>query len=108
MWFKWICFYPLAPAISDRVIAFLLQKLEANYEKTRIGSLAVIKHLVNSSGESNMLNSGVKRLFACLFFNFMLYWYTATLVWGVQVQHFEIIIQSCLTLVWWDTYFFLF
>lgn len=63
------CFSVLTPAISDRVIAFLLQKLEANYEKTRIGSLAVIKHLVNSSGsylenKEELIITGVQILFS--------------------------------------------
>ena len=48
-------YYPFvflpAPTFSDRVIAFLLQKLEASNEKTRIASLSIIKHLINSSGE---------------------------------------------------------
>ena len=46
----------LAPTFSDRVITFLLQKLEMNNEKTRIASLAIIKHLINSSGETSNLH----------------------------------------------------
>ncbi|XP_048576780.1 maestro heat-like repeat-containing protein family member 1 isoform X2 [Nematostella vectensis] len=44
------CFSVLARVFSDRVVAFLLAKLEPNTERTRIGSLAILKHLVNSSG----------------------------------------------------------
>ena len=45
----------IAPTFSDRVIGFLLQKLEVSNEKPRTASLAIIKHLVNSSGEFKML-----------------------------------------------------
>jgi len=62
------CFSVLTPTFSDRVIAFLLQKLEMNNEKTRIASLAIIKHLINSSGsylenKEELIISGVQILF---------------------------------------------
>lgn len=62
------CFSVLTPTFSDRVIAFLLQKLEMSNEKTRIASLAIIKHLVNSSGsylenKEELIISGVQILF---------------------------------------------
>ena len=44
----------LAPAFSDRVVAFLLQKLETNNDKARIASLSIIKHLINSSGKCSL------------------------------------------------------
>lgn len=62
------CFSVLTPAFSDRVIAFLLQKLEAGNEKVRIASLSAIKHLINSSGsflenKEEMIITGVQILF---------------------------------------------
>ncbi len=33
----------------DKILPFLLQKMEQNNEKLRIGSLTVIRHLINSS-----------------------------------------------------------
>lgn len=44
----------LAPVFSDRVVAFLLQKLETNNDKARIASLSIIKHLINSSGKRSL------------------------------------------------------
>ena len=49
-----IFFLFLAPAFSDRVVAFLLQKLETNNDKARIASLSIIKHLINSSGKRSL------------------------------------------------------
>ncbi|GCC19706.1 hypothetical protein chiPu_0021132 [Chiloscyllium punctatum] len=43
------CFTVLARAYTDRLIAFLLQRLEVHSERTRIGTLTVIKHLINSA-----------------------------------------------------------
>ncbi|XP_078061865.1 maestro heat-like repeat-containing protein family member 1 isoform X2 [Mustelus asterias] len=42
------CFTVLARAYTDRLIAFLLQKLEVHNERIRIGTLTVLKHLINS------------------------------------------------------------
>ena len=39
---------PLAKSHSNRVVAFLLQKLEVSQEKVRLATLNVIKHLINS------------------------------------------------------------
>ncbi|KAK2550462.1 Maestro heat-like repeat-containing protein family member 1 [Acropora cervicornis] len=62
------CFSVLTPAFSDRVVAFLLQKLETNNDKARIASLSIIKHLINSSGsflenKEEMIITGVQILF---------------------------------------------
>ncbi|XP_069771217.1 maestro heat-like repeat-containing protein family member 1 isoform X2 [Narcine bancroftii] len=43
------CFTVLAFPYTDRLIAFLLQKLEVHNERVRIGALSVVKHLVNSA-----------------------------------------------------------
>uniref|UniRef100_UPI00398F3C7F maestro heat-like repeat-containing protein family member 1 n=1 Tax=Pristiophorus japonicus TaxID=55135 RepID=UPI00398F3C7F len=43
------CFTVLARAYTDRLIAFLLQKLEVHNERVRIGTLTVLKHLINSA-----------------------------------------------------------
>ncbi|TSK34778.1 Maestro heat-like repeat-containing protein family member 1 [Bagarius yarrelli] len=43
------CFNVLANAFPDRLIVFVLQRLENNNEKNRIGSLAVLRHLINST-----------------------------------------------------------
>ncbi|XP_048450050.1 maestro heat-like repeat-containing protein family member 1 [Rhincodon typus] len=45
------CFTVLARAYTDRLMAFLLQKLEVHNERTRIGTLTVIKHLINSASQ---------------------------------------------------------
>ncbi|GFX94408.1 maestro heat-like repeat-containing protein family member 1 [Trichonephila clavipes] len=42
------CFAVLASIYSNRLITFLLQKLESGNEAYRIGSLTVFKHLINS------------------------------------------------------------
>ncbi len=44
---------PLPPANSfpDRLVMFVLQKLENSNERSRMGSLAVLRHLINSSSE---------------------------------------------------------
>lgn len=62
------CFSVLTPTFSNRVIDFLLQKLEMNNEKPRIASLAIIKHLINSSGsylenKEEQIITGVQILF---------------------------------------------
>ncbi|XP_019641769.1 PREDICTED: maestro heat-like repeat-containing protein family member 1 isoform X1 [Branchiostoma belcheri] len=48
------CFTVIARSFSDRTIGFLMQKLESgglvNSEKNRIGTLEIIKHLINSAG----------------------------------------------------------
>ncbi|XP_061112015.1 maestro heat-like repeat-containing protein family member 1 [Conger conger] len=43
------CFTVLAHTFSERVIPFVLQKLEISNERNRLGSLAVLKHLINTS-----------------------------------------------------------
>ncbi|XP_071959367.1 maestro heat-like repeat-containing protein family member 1 [Antedon mediterranea] len=74
------CFSVIAKSFSDRIISYLLQKLEMNNEKIKLGTLAVFKQLINSggvhmedkkplivSGLKIMLsdtNNKVKRLFA--------------------------------------------
>ncbi|XP_030638186.1 LOW QUALITY PROTEIN: maestro heat-like repeat-containing protein family member 1 [Chanos chanos] len=43
------CFSILANTFPDRLIVFVLQKLENSNERNRVGSLAVLRHLINSS-----------------------------------------------------------
>uniref|UniRef100_UPI0037E92988 maestro heat-like repeat-containing protein family member 1 n=1 Tax=Semicossyphus pulcher TaxID=241346 RepID=UPI0037E92988 len=43
------CFSLLANAFPDRLVMFVLQKLENSNERSRVGSLAVLRHLINSS-----------------------------------------------------------
>uniref|UniRef100_A0A3P8XIB0 Maestro heat-like repeat family member 1 n=1 Tax=Esox lucius TaxID=8010 RepID=A0A3P8XIB0_ESOLU len=49
-----ICFLlpPVANTFPDRLIVFVLQKLENSNERNRMGSLAVLRHLINSSGKT--------------------------------------------------------
>lgn len=49
------CFTDLANRYSDKLVPFLLQKLEQNNEKPRSAALTVLQHLINSQKE-NMLN----------------------------------------------------
>ncbi|XP_046842253.1 maestro heat-like repeat-containing protein family member 1 [Xenia sp. Carnegie-2017] len=44
------CFDTLCKVFSDRIISFLLLKLDKSGEKGRLGSLSVLKQLVNFSG----------------------------------------------------------
>ncbi|XP_061676018.1 maestro heat-like repeat-containing protein family member 1 isoform X2 [Syngnathoides biaculeatus] len=43
------CFSLLAKAFPDRLVMFVLQRLENSNERSRFGSLAVLRHLINSS-----------------------------------------------------------
>ncbi|XP_029694251.1 maestro heat-like repeat-containing protein family member 1 isoform X1 [Takifugu rubripes] len=43
------CFSLLANSFPDRLVMFVLQKLENGNERSRVGSLAVLRHLINSS-----------------------------------------------------------
>uniref|UniRef100_A0A7N8YLQ4 Maestro heat-like repeat family member 1 n=1 Tax=Mastacembelus armatus TaxID=205130 RepID=A0A7N8YLQ4_9TELE len=40
---------PLANSFPDRLVVFVLQKLENSNERSRMGSLAVLRHLINSA-----------------------------------------------------------
>ncbi|KAM9852658.1 maestro heat-like repeat-containing protein family member 1 [Aulostomus maculatus] len=42
------CFSLLANAFPDRLLMFVLQRLENSNERSRMGSLAVLRHLINS------------------------------------------------------------
>ena len=50
---------PLPPANSfpDRMVMFVLQKLENSNERSRMGSLAVLRHLINSTSEKSCTHS---------------------------------------------------
>lgn len=43
-----------ASVYSNRLVTFLLQKLESSNEAYRIGSLTVFKHLINSCGRRTL------------------------------------------------------
>ncbi|KAM9310205.1 maestro heat-like repeat-containing protein family member 1 isoform 2-T2 [Pholidichthys leucotaenia] len=43
------CFSVLAISFPDRLVMFVLQKLENSNERSRLGSLAVLRHLINST-----------------------------------------------------------
>ncbi|XP_063055853.1 maestro heat-like repeat-containing protein family member 1 isoform X2 [Engraulis encrasicolus] len=43
------CFSILANAFPDRLLVFVLQKMENSNERNRVGSLAVLRHLINST-----------------------------------------------------------
>ncbi|XP_026149512.1 maestro heat-like repeat-containing protein family member 1 [Mastacembelus armatus] len=43
------CFSLLANSFPDRLVVFVLQKLENSNERSRMGSLAVLRHLINSA-----------------------------------------------------------
>ncbi|XP_013777980.1 maestro heat-like repeat-containing protein family member 1 [Limulus polyphemus] len=42
------CFAVLMPAYSERIVSFLLQRVDNNNERVRIGALSILKHLINS------------------------------------------------------------
>lgn len=61
------CFEKLCQAFSDRLMAFLFLKMEAKDESLRIGTIAVLKHLINSCGvvlkdKRELIISGVRPL----------------------------------------------
>ncbi|TMS10960.1 Maestro heat-like repeat-containing protein family member 1 [Larimichthys crocea] len=43
------CFSLLANSFPDRLVLFVLQKMENSNERSRVGSLAVLRHLINST-----------------------------------------------------------
>lgn len=43
------CFSLLAISFPDRMVVFVLQRLENTNERSRLGSLAVLRHLINST-----------------------------------------------------------
>uniref|UniRef100_A0A8C0L568 Maestro heat like repeat family member 1 n=1 Tax=Canis lupus dingo TaxID=286419 RepID=A0A8C0L568_CANLU len=43
------CFTVLACCAPDRLLAFLLPKLDASNERTRVGTLQVLRHVINSA-----------------------------------------------------------
>ncbi|KAM4568168.1 maestro heat-like repeat-containing protein family member 1 isoform 1-T2 [Fundulus diaphanus] len=46
------CFSLLANSFPDRLVMYVLQKLENSNERSRMGSLAVLRHLINSSSST--------------------------------------------------------
>lgn len=42
---------PAACFSPERLLAFLLPKLDTSNERTRVGSLQVLRHIINSAGE---------------------------------------------------------
>ncbi|CAH1780505.1 unnamed protein product, partial [Owenia fusiformis] len=58
-------FTVIAKSFSDRLVGFLLQRMEGSNEKTRIGSLCVFRHLINAADEhlenkKSLVVSGLK------------------------------------------------
>jgi len=53
----WQCIVVAAKTFSNKLVAFLLQKLELSSkdEKMRIGALSIIRHLVNAAGSFHTL-----------------------------------------------------
>jgi hypothetical protein len=50
--FWYLMTFFVAKQFSNRLISFVLQKLElVNNEKVRIAALSIVRHLVNVSGE---------------------------------------------------------
>ncbi|XP_036137123.1 maestro heat-like repeat-containing protein family member 1 isoform X5 [Molossus molossus] len=43
------CFTVLACCSPERLLAFLLPKLDSSHERTRVGSLQVLRHIINSA-----------------------------------------------------------
>ncbi|XP_016528634.1 maestro heat-like repeat-containing protein family member 1 isoform X3 [Poecilia formosa] len=46
------CFSLLANSFPDRLVMYVLQRLENSNERSRMGSLAVLRHLINSSSST--------------------------------------------------------
>lgn len=42
---------PAACCSPDRLLAFLLPKLDTSNERTRVGTLQVLRHVINAAGE---------------------------------------------------------
>ena len=63
------CFAALAIRYSDKLVPFCLQKFEQTNEKTRVASLTILKHLINSCKEQmenkqQLVVSGLRLLIA--------------------------------------------
>ncbi|XP_065375923.1 maestro heat-like repeat-containing protein family member 1 isoform X3 [Macaca fascicularis] len=43
------CFTVLASSLPDRLLAFLLPRLDTSNERTRVGTLQVVRHVINSA-----------------------------------------------------------
>ncbi|KAK2156623.1 hypothetical protein NP493_1946g00003 [Ridgeia piscesae] len=61
------CFAILVVPFSDRLVNYLLQKLEPNNDKTKMAVLAILRHLINSAGphiedKQALIMSGLKAL----------------------------------------------
>lgn len=61
------CFAVISRSFSAKLVSMLLQKLESHNEKSRIGILSILKHLINAGGPSmenmqELLLSGLKIL----------------------------------------------
>ncbi|XP_077982268.1 maestro heat-like repeat-containing protein family member 1 [Glandiceps talaboti] len=59
------CFAVLSESFCDKVITYLLQKLETANDKVRIGTLSIFKHLINSQdslmeGKKELIVTGMK------------------------------------------------
>ncbi|XP_074645058.1 maestro heat-like repeat-containing protein family member 1 [Tubulanus polymorphus] len=59
------CFAVLTRSFSDRLVGFLLQKLENNNEKIRVGALSIFRHIVNAADDhmenkQSLVVSGLK------------------------------------------------
>lgn len=73
------CYAVLNSIFSDRVISFLLERLNQPQEKNKMGALTIMRHLVNSGGEhmeekKALILSGLKMVIhdtnnkVCLYF----------------------------------------
>ncbi|XP_064639982.1 maestro heat-like repeat-containing protein family member 1 isoform X2 [Lineus longissimus] len=61
------CFAVLTRSFSDRIVGFLLQKLENTQDKIKMGALLVLRHIINSAGphmenKQALILSGLKML----------------------------------------------
>ncbi|XP_077869460.1 maestro heat-like repeat-containing protein family member 1 [Saccoglossus kowalevskii] len=61
------CFAVMSQSFCDRIITYLLQKLELANEKLRIGTLSILKHLINSldallENKKSLIVTGLKIL----------------------------------------------
>ena len=44
-----VCLHTVAVPFSDRLVPHLIQKLEGGNERTRIATVAILRHLINSA-----------------------------------------------------------
>ncbi|KAK2512477.1 hypothetical protein Q9233_016229 [Columba guinea] len=60
------CFTVLACSFPDRVLAFLLPKLESSGERTRVGTLLIMRQIINSAHTNNKVKRALVQVISAM------------------------------------------